>query len=338
MSQHEENKQETAEEENKQETAEEELKGGMDPVRTWTWIILALVFALLSWHLFSDRMTPYTSQARVHALVVPVAPEVSAIVVAVAVSNNQRVRAGQVLFSLDTKTYELDLKNAVAGLQSTRASLKKAETDAVRMRRIREQDSGAISVRRVESAEATLESARGRLDASLAKLGQARLNLERTTIYAPEDGVVSNVEINIGHFAAAGTPLMTFIAVKRIWLQADFTENNMGRMKLGSKALITFDMLPGRVFAGDVRELGFGVALSSTPPGSLPTIDNDRSWLRSAQRFPVLIDFDYSAEQDQRILRVGSQASVVVFSSDHTLLNALAWFHIHLRSILSYAY
>jgi multidrug resistance efflux pump len=326
-------------EENKQETAEEELKGGMDPVRKWTWIILALVFALLSWHLLSDRMTPYTSQARVHALVVPVAPEVSATITAVAVSNNQRVKAGQPLFSLDAKTYELNLKNAEASLESASASLKKAETDAIRMQRIRKQDSGAISDRRVESAEATLESTRGRLGSAIAKLAQARLNLERTTIYAPEDGVVSDVKISIGHFAAAGTPLMTFIAVKRIWLQADFTENNLGRMRPGNEALITFDMLPGKVFAGDVRELGFGVALNSTPPGSLPTIDNDRSWIRSAQRFPVLIDFDYPTEEGQQLtLRVGSQASVVIFSSDHTLLNALAWFHIHLRSIISYAY
>lgn len=326
-------------EENKEETAAEELKADMDPVRKWTWIVLALVFALLSWHLFSDRMTPYTSQARVHALVVPVAPEVSGIITAVAVSNNQQVRAGQVLFRLDAETYELDMKNATAGLESARASLKKAETDTIRMRRIREQDSGAISERRIESAEATLESARGRLDAAIAKLGQARLNLERTTIYAPEDGVVSDVKINIGHFAAAGAPLMTFIAVKHIWLQADFTENNLGRMRPGNRALITFDMLPGKVFAGDVRELGFGVALDSTPPGSLPTIDNDRSWLRSAQRFPVLVDFEYPTEEDHQLtLRVGSQASVVVFSSDYTLLNALAWFHIHLRSIISYAY
>ena len=61
-----------------------------DPVRRWTFIILILCAVLLAWYLRSDRVTPHTSQARVHALVVPIAPEVSGTITGVFVSNTQQ--------------------------------------------------------------------------------------------------------------------------------------------------------------------------------------------------------------------------------------------------------
>ncbi len=320
-----------------QQTTTKEADTDANPVRRWTLIILILSGILLIWYLAADRLTPYTSQARVHALVVPIAPEVSGTVTDVQVSNNQYVEQGQILFRINSEQYELALQKAEAGLLSARASLQKAEQDAIRMRRIKKQDPGAISDRRLESSEASLKSARGRLQSAIASADTARLNLERTTVRAPEDGVVTDVNINAGHFATAGKPLMTFIAVKNIWLRADFTENNLGHMRPGTTALIAFDMLPGQVFSGKIRELGFGVAVDSTQPGALPSIGNDRNWLRSAQRFPVLIDFAYPGD-GQLTLRVGSQASVMILTGKHPVLNSLARFYIHLVSILSYAY
>ena len=85
---------------------EKSAKVAMDPVRKWTFIILALVVLLLAWYLISDRLAPYTSQARVHALVVPIAPEVSGTVMSVGVNNNQRVKAGQELFQIDPERYQ----------------------------------------------------------------------------------------------------------------------------------------------------------------------------------------------------------------------------------------
>ncbi len=71
------------------------VKVSMDPVRKWTFITLAISILLLTWYLVSDRLSPRTSQARVHALVVPIAPEVSGTVISIEVGNNQRVKAGQ---------------------------------------------------------------------------------------------------------------------------------------------------------------------------------------------------------------------------------------------------
>lgn len=354
-----------------------------DPVRKWTFILLAIAALLLIWYLVGDRFAPFTSQARVHALVVPVAAEVSGTIISVDVTNNQKVTAGQVLFKVDPERYQLALQAAEADLQTARqsmgastanvdaakaslaaarSSLVRTEKDAVRLRRIKAEDPGAISDRRIESAEASLAAAQAKVDSAIANLekarqnlgrtgeqnsqilqaqsalAQAKLDLERTVVRAPEDGVVTDVRLNKGNFASASAPQMTFIAVDNIWIQADLTENNLGHIRQGNRVKIVFDALPGQVFSGSIRELGFGVAVDSAPLGSLPTINNDNSWLRAAQRYPVLIDFDLPSRQQVWQLRVGSQASLTVLTGDNTIINTLARFQIWLNSILTYAY
>ncbi len=355
-----------------------------DPVKRWTKIILVLCAALLVWYLRADRVTPYTSQARVHALVVPIAPEVSGTLTGVFVANNQKVDAGQELFQIDIERYRLAVQTAQAALDqarqaqgaaranvdaaraslaSARSNEERASADAIRMRNIREQDPGAISERRLESAEASLASAQARvtaaqagLEAAIQQLGEpgdlnamvqqakaaldtAQLNLERATVRAPEDGVVTGVQLDRGNFAAAGAPQMTFIATHNIWIQADFKENNLGHLDPGDRVGIVFDVLPGRVLSGRVREIGFGVSVDSPPLGQLPKIRNDTAWLRAAQRYPVLIDFELPADAEGRTrIKVGSQASVTVYTGRHLVFNMLARLYMRMVAILSYAY
>lgn len=355
-----------------------------DPVKRWTVIILIASVVLIFWYLRADRVTPITSQARVHALVVPIAPEVSGIVTSVSVSNSQLVEAGQELFTLDNEQYTLAVKQAEAALEqayqglgaaganvdaaratlaSATANMQRSRLDTERMRRIREQDPGAISQRRLESAEASyaqaqsqVEKAQAGLQAAIEQAGkpgdenaavqQARaaldtalLNRERAIVRAPELGVVTGVQLDKGNFAGAGQPQMTFIATHNIWIQAAFKENNLGNIDPGDKVAIVLDVLPGRVIAGRVREIGFGVDVGSPPLGKLPTIQNDKSWLRSAQRYPVLIDFDLPMNREGRTrIKVGSQATVAVYTGRHPVFNILGRLIMRLRSLLEYAY
>ncbi len=353
-----------------------------DPVRTWTLRLLVLSLVILIAYLVFDRLTPYSSQARVHALVVPVAGEVSGAVVEVAVATNQQVMAGDLLFRIDPTQYELAVAGAEASLDAAResvggseagipaaeanvraaeASRQKAEQDAVRLRRIKQQDPGALSDRQLEAAEANLLVAVAQLAAAEASLEQARqslgrtgeenskvlqanaaleqaqTNLERTTIKAPTDGVVTDVRVDKGNFAGTGAPQMTFVSTEDVWIQADLTENNLGNVDAGDRAGVIFDVYPGRVFEGTVRDLSFGVSVDSAPLGGLPTVDNNRQWLRDAQRFPVVVDFDMPAE-DMRRLRVGAQASVIVYTSDSVILRLLGGLYLRIASLFSYAY
>ena len=363
-----------------QETA---ARAPMDPVLKWTLIVLGACVVLMFWYLVSDRVTPYTNQARVHALVIPVAAEVSGFVTGVAVSNNELVSAGQELFQIEPNRYQLAVETAQANLQSARqatgastanvdaarasvaaarAGVVRASQDAVRLRRIKEEDPGAISDRRLEQAESSLSVAQSQLAASQANLEkaiqdlgqagdqnsrilqarsaleQAELDLERTTVRAPDDGLVTDVRVDNGNFASAGAPLMTFIGMDDIWIRADFTENNLGNIKTGDKVEIVFDSLPGNVLSGRVRGTGFGVSVDTTPLGSLPTVDNNRQWLRDAQRFPVDVEFQRSDSSQRQGVRVGAQASVIVFTGDNWLFNFFGKIYIRIASLLTYAF
>ena len=362
---------------------EEASDRGMDPVRKWTLIIIGLCCVLLAYYLVADRVTPLTTQARVHALVVPVAPEVSGTVINVAVSSNQLVDKGDVLFRVDPSRYELAVETAAANLESARqatgattaavdaaaaqltaaeASLARAAKDTERLRRIKAEDPGAISDRRLEMSEASLAVAKSQVDAARANLerareelgqtgdqnsrilqaqaalDQARLDLERTVVRAPDEGIVTEVRVDNGNFAQAGAPLMTFLATHDVWVQADFTENNLGNIKRGDRVELVFDALPGKVVEGTVRTTGFGVSVDSAPLGSLPTISNNRTWLREAQRFSVLLSFEMPEQQDRLGIRIGAQATVVVYTGSNPLFNALAWLRMRLASLLTYAY
>ena len=354
-----------------------------DPVRKWTLITLSACVVLVLFYLVADRVTPFTSQARVNALVVPIAPEVSGTVTDVAVTSNQVVEAGDLLFRIDQQRFALAVDTAEANLESAyqasrassaevdaarakivtaNASRQSAEQDAVRLRRIKAEDAGAISDRRLEIAENALAAAIGNVAAARAgltraqealgetgdanskvlqaqaALDQAQLDLSSTSVVSPDHGVITEVRVDRGSFAQAGAPLMTFLAAHDVWIQADFTENNLGNIKTGDEVEIVFDALPGKVVKGTIRTTGFGVNVDSSPLGSLPTIDNDRAWLRDAQRFSVLIDFDLPSEGDRLGIRVGAQASVIVYTGDGWIMNALAWIKMRVHSVLTYAY
>ncbi|MGI9261412.1 MAG: HlyD family secretion protein [Woeseiaceae bacterium] len=369
--------------ENASETTPTSEKAATDPVRKWTFIVLGACVFLMFWYLVSDRLTPYTTQARVHALVIPIAAEVSGTITDVFVANNQIVKTGDELFRIDAERYQLAVETAEADLQSARqatgastanvdaarasvgsarANMVRSEKDAIRLRRIKEVDPGAISDRRLEGAEASLDVTREQLTAAQANLqkaisdlgqegddnsrilqaqtalGQARINLSRTTVIAPGDGVLSDVRLDRGNFAAAGAPQMTFIGVNNIWVQADFTENNLGNIDVGDPVEIVFDALPGQVVKGRVRSTGYGVDVTSAPLGSLPSVDNDRQWLRDAQRFPVLIDFTIDNSDDRSEIRVGAQASVTIYSEDGWLFNTAAKLYLRVVSLLTYAF
>jgi len=358
-------------------------KTPMDPVRKWTLIVIGTCVVLMAWYLLSDRHTPYSSQARVHALVVPIASQVSATVSDVFVSNNQFVLEGEELFRIERDRFQLALETAEANLQSARqatgasaanidaaqaslgaaiANLTRSDQDAIRMRAIRDEDPGAISVRRLQTAEATLsiseqqvEAARANLQKAKqdfgekgeknvrilqaqAALSQAQLDLDRTSVRAPTDGLVTDVRVDRGNFASVGAPQMTFIAIHNVWVQADFTENNLGNIEIGDEVEMAFDALPGEVFAGKIRSVGYGVAVDTAALGALPTIDNNRQWLRDAQRFPVLVDIEGLGTGKLSGVRVGSQASVMVYTGDSWILNSIGWAYVRIASVLSYLY
>lgn len=347
-------------------------------------VVLALIGGSLLWYFAADRFTPYSSQARVQAFVVPVAAEVAGKVLAVHVRNDDDVERGQALFDIDPEQYRIALQRsrsdfeavrssvnaavetvaaARASLQAAQANQVKAEKDAARHEALYAEDPGAISVRRLEVAQATGVEARSRtkaaeadvrkaqeaagasgddnaqLRSARAAIAKAELDLARTKVVAPGGGRVADLRTEVGQFAQAGAPVMTLIAIRDLWISADMTENNLGNLEPGDEVAIVLDVLPGEVLKGRVRSLGSGVSSAQqAPPGTLPTIENSRDWLRQAQRFPVAVEFDPAERQRLQRVLIGGQAEVLVYTGDHPLMNALGTAYIRLMSYFSYLY
>ncbi len=254
--------------------------------------------------------------------------------------------------------------SAQSSLLAAKANAKKARQDVERLEKLYKEDPGAISVRRLESSRANYEQAvakvaqaeaevvraienRGaeglnnaQLKSAQSAVDQAQLNLSRTLIKAPLDGRITDLRTDAGQFASAGKPVMTLISIHDIWIDAEFTENNLGHMKVDDPVELVLDVLPGKVFTGKVRSIGLGVATSQPPPpGTLPTINNNRDWLRQAQRFPVVIQFDRKhIDELRQHIRIGGQAEVMVYTRDSSILNVLGKAFIRFMSWLSYAY
>ncbi|KAF0815147.1 Multidrug resistance protein MdtN [Andreprevotia sp. IGB-42] len=355
-----------------------------DPAKKGVKWVLIVILVSLVWYLLADRITPYTQQARVEAFVVPVAPEVSGRVSKVLVRNNQDVKAGTVLFEVDAEHYRIavdraradlesmrrqvgastaGIKSALASLRAAQANELKARQDSERLERLYRDDSGTISLRRLEVARATLEQATSQVAAANAEVQRAReqeggsaddnaklrsaattlekaqLDLANAQVRARSDGLITDLRTDVGQFAAAGNPVMTLVTIHDVWISAEMTENNLGHMEAGTRVGIVLDALPGHIFAGRVRSVGYGVSVGQkTPPGSLPSVQNSRDWLRPAQRFPVIVEFEPGELANLRNVRVGGQAEVMAFPRDGNVLNPLGRVFLRVMSWLSYAY
>jgi len=199
----------------------------------------------------------------------------------------------------------------------------------------------------VQRAQASLEQARQALGPkgadnpqireALAALEQARLDLARTTLRAPGDGVVTNLQLNIGQFAAAGQPALTFLDSRLVWLQAFVRENSLEYINPGTRAEVVLDVLPGRVLPARVESLGWGVGEGDVDPttGLPKTHQGAGGWLASAQRFPVDLAFE-TADGPPRGVRYDARASVIFYTGEHPVFDALAWLWIRLISVLTF--
>ncbi|CAB3897989.1 HlyD family secretion protein [Achromobacter denitrificans] len=255
------------------------------------------------------------------------------------------------------------IDSAQASLRSAQANELKARQDSSRLERLYREDRGTISLRRLEIARASLEQAISQVAAARAEVQRAReqeggsdednaklrsaaaavekaeLDLANTQVRARSAGLITDLRTDTGQFAAAGKPVMTLISIHDVWISAEMTENNLGHIEPGTPVGIILDALPGRIFDGRVRSVGYGVNVGpGTPPGSLPTVQNSRDWLRPAQRFPVIVEFDRDDLPTLRDVRVGGQAEVMAFPSSGNPLNPLGRIYLRLMSWLSYAY
>lgn len=252
---------------------------------------------------------------------------------------------------------------ALASLRAAEAGELEARQDRERLERLYREDPGTISLRRLEISRANLQQAssqvaaaraevqrareteggsgedNARLRSATAAVEQAELDLSKTQVKAASTGLITDLRSEVGQYAAAGSPQMTLIGLNDLWISAEMSENNLGHLQAGTPVAIVLDARPGRIYRGKIRSIGYGVSVGqSSAPGTLPTVENNRDWLRAAQRFPVIVEFEAGELGDYRGLRVGGQAEVMAFPSEGNPLNLLGRAFLRVMSWLSFAY
>ncbi len=371
-------------EQSENEEVKEEVKAPekkkVNPVVWTTRIVLLLAAIVFIWYVYSDRFTPYTDQARVTEITIPVVPRISGNLIDVRVKLHSAVKTGDLLFQIDTSQYALAVRGAEANIENVvqqlgaqsasvkaaasavgvaRAQLDRAQRNYNRTERVIKKNPGALSQADIDRVETSLSQAVEKLanaEANLAKakeqlgpegennpqlrmainqLNNAQLQLSWTKIFAPTDGYIESFNLDAGYFAQAGKPLATLVSKEDLWIQANFKENNLSKMKPGDKVEFILDIAPGRIFKGTVGSIGYGVQTGDKfTPGDLPDIKSKSSWLQDPQRFPVVIEI--SDPEVKKLCRAGGQADVVIYTGDHSFLNFIAHLRIKINSWLSY--
>lgn len=143
---------------------------------------------------------------------------------------------------------------------------------------------------------------------ALAARDKAAYDLERTTVFAPADGIVSQASsFKVGQFVGAGTPLFSLVETHDTWIEANFKETQLTHMKPGQMAEVVLDTYPDRVFHATVEAIGAGTGAEFS---LLPAQNATGNWVKVTQRIPVRLKLD--DDEAQVALRTGMSATVSV--------------------------
>ncbi len=271
---------------------------------------LALFMLVQMWQLY--MLLPWTRDGTVRVDVTNIAPEVNGTVRNVFLKDNQYVQRGDKLFELDPVRFQLAIDQAQAAVESAKNTLILKQADAKR----RFGATGAVSAEEQQQYQINAAVAKAQLDSAVASLEVAKLNLTRSTLYAPSDGFVTNFLLRVGDYASAGNPVMSIVDKHTFWVDAYFEETKIHNIKTGAKTRIKL-MGYDKVMEGHVESISRGISVDNAKQGTqgLQQVNPTYTWVRLAQRIPVRIAFDQVPEDV--LLASGLTASVEVISDSH---------------------
>ncbi len=177
-----------------------------------------------------------------------------------------KISEGQVIAVLDDKKYRLNVDAAHAEVKKAEAQVQGARRNYERNRKIQKIDSGAISQRSVDQAEATYESAQQTVGYARSQLNLARQNLTNTKLVAPFDGVIAERHVNAHQEVSRGQPIYDMFAEGAIEVAIDVPETVIDSLYLGLPTEIRFSKGPSHIYRGTISEIGSVGGTASTFP------------------------------------------------------------------------
>jgi RND family efflux transporter MFP subunit len=280
-----------------------------------TLVIVAIAIAAGTWLWRYYLYTPWTRDARVHADVITITPDVSGWVRSLNVTDTDYVTQGDTLFEIDDTRYQAAADSAQATVDHRQATLELNRAEESRRNQL--SNNRAISAENQQIAQINSRIAEADLQQAQAELASAQLDLARTQITAPVNGHVLNVQLTAGNYVNRGTPVMALIADHSYYVVGYFEETKMPSINVGDPVEVIL-MNGDTHINGRVTGIARGIADSNTTLNQqlLPQVAPTFNWVRLAQRIPVRIALD--TIPDETLLSVGMTATVHVRAAEHS--------------------
>jgi len=230
---------------------------------------------------------------------VTVGSQISGIITELKVDYNSKVREGDELVKIDPATYERALARAMADLANSQAGLELAKFNAKRSKELYADK--LISESEFEQAEVALKQADANVKIRQASVDSAKVDLDRTTIYAPISGMVISRKVDAGQTVAASfnTPELFTIAndLTKMQIETLVSEADIGGVEEGQKVNFTVDAFPGRKFSGRVNQVRFAPVTNQNVVNYTTVVEVDNKDLK---------------------LRPGMTANATIITAQHT--------------------
>ena len=313
--------------------------------------ILGVIVALfVAWQL-GTSFVAYTDDAYVRSDLVAIAPEVTGRIVGVHVTDNQDVKIGDRLVSIDREPFGLAVNQSKAELAESKARIQTAEdelatakaaldqsmsartyaletqrrlSDLVRTNNAprAELDKANDELRRAEAemiisrsliakAQATVTAQRAMLDRGTAELAIAEWRLSRTEIVAPVDGTVVNLTVRVGDTATAQTPLIGIVDAGAWRIIANYKQSYIRSFEVGGTAWVWLDSHPWHFYRARIGGISRGISREIGQEKLLPYVPPTTDWIRLQRRIPVTL-FLVDPPPGHR-LYMGADARTVIF-------------------------
>ena len=287
-------------------------------IRVSLTVLIVVLAVLAGWSLWNHyEADPWTRDGRVRADTVQIAPDVSGLVTGVFVVNDAIVHRWQMLFEIDRPRFQIALMQAQASLTQAQAAqtrtgsgvakataeLAEAQREAKRNRGLGDLVATEVteqSETKVAAAQAALADAQSAVALAQAGVAVARsaeslaaLNLQRTRVFSPVDGRLSDMNLRAGDYVTPGKAVLALVDSATLRIEGYFEETKLPAVHPGQAAVIHL-MGEARALHGHVMSIATAIEDHdrTSSPSMLPAINPNFSWVRLAQRVPVRIAID----------------------------------------------
>lgn len=287
-------------------------------------MIAAIVFA---WYTFS----PMSGDARMFRYIIPIVPNVRGEVVEVPVTPNTVIPRGEVLFQIDPEPFEITVRQLQAQIALHEADLRLAQVNVERARNLLKMQAAAQVD--LDIWTANKDKALAAIDTATAQLDTAKWQLGETTVTAPYEGYVINLQLRPGAVVTTvpvASP-MAFVSQESNPVLASFSQSAVRRIAVGDEADVVFTNVPGRTFSGEVvRIVGVGAQAQLSASSQLPSFTG----APANDRWVVAVELD--DEEFAQQLPQGTGGTMAIYTSRGKPVHVISKVAMRMSAWLSY--